>query len=112
MPKPIPEGYHSITPSLVFKDAKKAIAFYKKAFGAQETSSFAGPDGKIMHAELKIGDSIFMLSEAVKDPVRTLSAMLYVTDCDAVFKKAVDAGATVKRPLADMFYGDRAGDSK
>jgi PhnB protein len=107
--KPIPEGFHSITPSANIKDCDKAIEFFKKAFGAEERMRHLGPHGKIVHAEVKIGDSIVMLSEAVQQPVHTLQSMLYVTDCDAVFKRAVDAGATVKGPLTDMFYGDRGG---
>jgi len=107
--KPIPDGYHSITPGMNIKDCEKAIDFFKKAFGAEERSRHVGPHGKIVHAEVKIGDSIVMLSEAVQHPVHVVHAMLYVTDCDAVFKRAVDAGATAMMPPQDMFYGDRGG---
>ena len=107
--KPIPDGYHSITPSMNIKECEKAIDFFKKAFGAEEVSRNLGPGGKIVHAEVKIGDSIVMLSEAVKQPVHVVHAMLYVADCDAVFKRAVDAGATEMMPPQDMFYGDRGG---
>jgi len=105
----IPEGFHSLVPICVIKDAAKAIDFYKKVFSAEEKARYGGPDGVVMHAELKLGDSVLMLGEAVGAPVANLHACLYVTDCDAVFKKAVDAGATVKRPLTDQFYGDRSG---
>ena len=107
--KAIPDGYHSITPGMNLKDADKAIEFFKKAFGAEERERIVGPDGKIMHAEVRIGDSIVMLGEAQRDPVRTLGAMLYVNDADTVFSRAIDAGATVKLPMADMPWGDRAG---
>jgi PhnB protein len=107
--KPIPAGYHSITPGMNLKDAAKAIEFFKKAFGAEEKLRMPGPDGKIVHCEMVIGDSHLMFGDAVRDPVQTLSAMLYVDDCDAVFKRAVDAGATVKSPLADFPWGDRGG---
>src|SRR5215471_18038355 len=118
--KPIPEGLHTITPYLVQKDAKRAIDFYKKAFGAETRVSMPGPDGRIMHAELKIGDSVFFLSDEVpemspenKSPQTagcvTASMFLYVPDVDTVFKKAVDAGARVVQPVADMFWGDRFG---
>ena len=105
----IPEGFHSITPGMNVKGADKAIEFFKKAFGAEVKLRMATPDGNVAHAEVKIGDSIFMIGDAVRDPVQTLSAMLYVQDSDAVFKRAVDAGATVKMPIADQPWGDRAG---
>ena len=120
MPRPIPEGYHSITPALVFKDAKKAIAFYKKAFGAEEVLVLAGSNGKIMHAELKIGDSPILLGE--ENPawpehksaetvgnVGCFSLNLYVPDADAVFKQAVAAGAKAAEQPSDAFWGDRYG---
>ncbi len=120
MLKPIPEGYHTLTPSLMYKDAKKAIAFYKKAFGAQELSVFAGPDGKIMHAELKIGNSIFMLGEEsgscpdakageATNVAASFSLGLYVPDADATYKAAVGAGAKGAMPPQEMFWGDRFG---
>jgi uncharacterized glyoxalase superfamily protein PhnB len=114
--KPVPEGYHTITPQLTLDDAPKAIDWYKKALGAEEVSRSTGPDGKIMHAELRIGDSRFMLNDAVmggKGPKAIggspSSLWLYVEDCDTLFKRAVDAGGQIKMPLADQFWGDRCG---
>jgi PhnB protein len=120
MAKPIPEGYHTITSSLVVKGAADAIDFYKEAFGAEEIARMPmpGSDGqlKVGHAELKIGDSILFLSDEFPDYGSTgpdghsaVTIHLYVTDADAVFNRAVEAGATVKMPLADMFWGDRYG---
>ena len=114
--KPVPEGYHTITPSLVLDDAASTIEWYKKALGAEEVSRSAGPDGKIMHAELKIGDSRFMMNDVMmggKGP-RTYggspaSFWLYVENSDAAFNRAVSAGAQVQMPLADQFWGDRYG---
>ena len=116
--KPVPEGFHTVTPSLVVRDAAKAIDFYKKALGAEELVRMPGPDGKIMHAELKIGDSIIFLSDEVphssaKSP-QTLGAStgvlnLYVQDVDNAFQRAVDAGGKVSMPVADQFWGDRYG---
>ena len=116
--KPIPEGYHSVTPYLIIRGATEAIEFYKKAFGATELFRFPAPGGKIGHAEIKIGDSPIMLADehpdiGYKGP-QTLngspvSIMIYVDDVDATFNQAVDAGATVKEALADKFYGDRMG---
>jgi len=105
----IPQGFHSLVPTTCLKGADKAIDFYKKVFHAEEKARYAGPDGVVHHAELQLGDSVLMLGEAQGIPVANLSACLYVQDCDAVFKRAVDAGATVKRDLQDMFYGDRSG---
>lgn len=116
--KPIPEGYHTATPYLIIKGAADAIEFYKKAFGATELFRFPAPDGKIGHAEIKIGDSPIMLADEYPDmgyngpkslggsPV---SLMIYVEDVDTVFNRAVDAGATVKEAVSDKFYGDRIG---
>ena len=116
--KPVPEGFHSITPSLIVRDAAKAIDFYKRALGAQELVRMPSPDGKIMHAELKIGDSIIFLSDEMpqspaKSP-QTLGGVtgvlnLYVEDVDKRFQQAVDAGARVSMPVADQFWGDRYG---
>jgi PhnB protein len=119
MVKPIPQGYHSVTPYLTVKGAAPAIEFYKRAFGAQEVERMPGPDGNsVMHAELKIGDSIVMLSDefpqaGTRSP-QTLGGstgylFLYVPDVDAAFKRAVDAGAKATMPPADMFWGDRFG---
>ena len=116
--KPIPEGYHSVTPYLCAKGAAKAIEFYKKAFSAAERMRIMQPDGKVGHAELQIGDSVIMLADefpemGVRSPASLggspVSIHLYVEDADAMFKQAVAAGATVKRPVADQFYGDRLG---
>jgi PhnB protein len=116
--QPIPEGYHSLTPYLAVEDAERAIEFYKDAFGAEETIRMPGPDGKIAHAELKIGDSKLMLSDpfpqsSVRPPAErggpTGSVFLYVDDVDTTFEQATRAGATVTSPLEDMFWGDRFG---
>jgi PhnB protein len=115
--KPIPEGFHTLTPSIVFKDTRKAIEFYKKALGARERMAMPGPDGKgIMHAEIQISDSIVMMNDEMPQctSAQTLggspvSFFLYVPDADASFKKAVDAGATVMMPMQDAFWGDRWG---
>lgn len=113
-----PQGYHTITPQLTVKDAEKAIEFYKKAFGAKELERFSGPGGKLVHVELEIGDSRLFLSDEFPDwgcfsPQTvgkvTGSLYVYVDDVDAVFNKAVQAGATVKMPLSNMFWGDRLG---
>ena len=115
---PIPRGYHTATPYLIVKDAAGAIEFYKKAFGATELMRMPGPDGKIGHAEIKIGDSPIMLADEVpgmgfRSPESLggspISILLYVKDVDAVFSQAVAAGAKVQRPVADQFYGDRTG---
>ena len=118
MVEPIPAGYHSVTPYLMVRDAARAMAFYRDAFGATEVMRFAGPDGRIAHAEVKIGDSHVMLADELPDQgfvgPQTLggagvSLMLYVNDVDATFAKALAAGAKVRRPVADQFYGDRMG---
>ncbi len=119
MVKPIPDGYHTVTPYITVRNGAEAIEFYKRAFGAQETERITGPDNKsVMHAELKVGDSIIMLSDEfpqghTRSPQglegTTASLFLYVADVDAAFKRALDAGATVAMPLADMFWGDRFG---
>ena len=117
-PKPIPEGYHTATPYLVIKDAAKAIEFYKKAFGAKEMMRMSQPDGRIGHAEIKIGDSPIMLADefpemGARSPQSLggspVSILLYVEDVDAFAKQAVSAGTKVVRPVKDQFYGDRSG---
>ncbi|QDU18352.1 VOC family protein [Urbifossiella limnaea] len=116
--KPIPDGYHSVTPYMTIRGAAKAIDFYKAAFGAVEVLRMPMPDGSVAHAEIKIGDSVIMMGEEKpewgnKSP-ETLGGtasglMIYVPDCDAVFAAALAHGATVMKPLADQFYGDRSG---
>ena len=117
MVKPIPEGYHSVTPYLVIDGAAKAIDFYRDALGATEVLRMPMGD-KIGHAEIKIGDSHVMLSDEWPDmnllgPARrggaTASLMVYVEDVDSAFKRAIDAGATKERDVQDQFYGDRSG---
>jgi uncharacterized glyoxalase superfamily protein PhnB len=116
--KSIPAGYHSVTPSLIVRGAADAIEFYKRAFGAEELGRMPGPDGKIMHAEIRIGDSIVMLSDesptwGARSPLSTNgnpgSLHIYVEDADAAFERALRAGATVRYPLEDAFWGDRYG---
>jgi PhnB protein len=119
--KKIPAGYTAVTPYLTVKGAAQAIEFYKKAFGAEEVMRFPSPDGKIMHAEIRIGGAVIMLHDEAPQwnalSPQTVgdsssSIMLYVNDVDAVMKKAADAGATVTMPTADQFYGDRSGNLK
>jgi len=114
--RPVPEGYHTITPQLTLDNAAQAIDWYKKALGAEEVSRNVGPDGKIMHAEIRVGDSRVMVNDAVmggKGPKAIggspASLWLYVDDCDALFNRAVSAGAQVKMPMDNQFWGDRCG---
>lgn len=116
--KPIPDGYHTVTPYLVIKDAGKAIDFYKEAFGASELMRLASPDGRIMHAEIKIGDSPIMLCDECPDwnalspqtiGGTAVSIVLYLADVDSVVGRAVAAGASLLMPVADQFWGDRMG---
>ncbi len=116
--KPIPEGYHSISASLTCKGAERAIEFYKKVFGAKELVRMPSPDGKISHAELKIGDSIIFLNDEFPQAGATaptpgsghpIYLFLYVEDVDTIFNRALAAGARVDMPVADMFWGDRYG---
>jgi len=118
MVQSIPTGYHTVTPYLIVRNAAAALDFYKKAFGAVELMRFPGPGGKLMHAEMKIGDSPVMLADEMPDEGHVgpqtlggaaVSLMLYVENVDARFAQAVAAGATVKRAVADQFYGDRTG---
>jgi PhnB protein len=122
--QPIPEGYHTATPYLIVKGAGRAIEFYKRAFGASEVMRMDGPNGRIGHAEIRIGNSPIMLADEypemgfrspqslggeranMKPPV---SILLYVEDVDARFKKAITAGAKELKPIQDQFYGDRSG---
>ena len=114
----IPKGYHTITPFMTVRDAARAIEFYKQAFGAKEKGVMKGPDGKVMHAELVIGDSIIMLADEFPEfgslsPQSTggsgMGLHIYIEDVDSAFDRAVKAGATVEMPVADMFWGDRYG---
>jgi PhnB protein len=113
-----PAGYHSVTPAIVVRGAADAIEFYKRAFGAEELSRMPGPDGTIVHAEIKIGDSIVMLGEespqyGTSSPLSLKgnhgSLHIYVEDADSAFDRAVRAGARVDSPLEDAFWGDRYG---
>lgn len=116
--QPCPKGFHTVTPSLIVRNAGQAIDFYKKALGAEEHMRMTGPDGKINHAEIKIGDSIVFLSEenpnwGTQSPTSlggsTGGLYLYVEDVDKAFQRAVDAGGQQKMPVMDMFWGDRMG---
>ena len=106
--KPIPDGYHTVTPVLMVNNAAKLIDFLKQAFGARERERYADPDGKILHAEVTLGDSIVQLSDATGEwkPVQ-VPLLLYVTDTDATYRRALKAGATSLREPMDAFYGDR-----
>jgi len=112
----IPQGYHSVTPSLTVRDGAAALDFYARAFGAVEVFRMPEPSGKIMHAEFIIGDSRIMLSDEYPDygsiapePGKGGAFMIYVSDVDAAFEQAVAAGATSVQPPTDMFWGDRSG---
>jgi PhnB protein len=116
--KPVPDGYRTATPYLIVKGASRALDFYKKAFGAEQLFRMDGPGGSVMHAEIQIGDSRLMLADEFPDmgyvaPQPGVGASnsiyLYVEDVDKRFQRAVDAGAQVKRPVHDEFYGDRTG---
>lgn len=116
--KPIPDGYHSVTPYLVVRDGATAIEFYKKAFSATELFRLPMPEGKIGHAEIKIGDSHIMLADECPESQAaspqtlkgtTFGLCIYVEDCDSVYAQAIAAGGREIRPVADQFYGDRSG---
>jgi PhnB protein len=118
MAKPIPDGYHSVTPYLIINDATAALDYYTRAFGAVELFRMPAPEGKIGHAEIKIGDSPIMLADefpemGYKSPQSLggspVSLMIYVEDVDTVFKQAIAAGGKEQRPVKDQFYGDRSG---
>jgi PhnB protein len=119
MTKAIPEGFHTVTPMFMFKDSRKAMEFYARAFGAQELYAMPGPDGKgVMHAELRIGDSIIMMGdEHPQEPCKSAETMggspisfyVYVENVDAAFARAIEAGAEARMPVQDMFWGDRVG---
>ncbi|HKN72309.1 MAG TPA: VOC family protein [Terriglobales bacterium] len=114
----IPKGYNTVTPYLVIKGAAKAIEYYKNVFGATEVMRMAGPDGRVGHAELKIGDSHIMLADenpsmgyrsAESIGASPVSLLVYLPDCDKVVAKAVAEGAKILKPVEDQFYGDRSG---
>jgi PhnB protein len=116
--KPIPDGYHAVTPYLIVRGAAQALEFYQRAFGASVVLRLDGPGGKVMHAEVKIGDSHVMLADECPEMGAQASQAfggspvmlhLYVPDVDTIFAQAVAAGALVKRPVQDQFYGDRSG---
>jgi PhnB protein len=116
MAKAIPDGYHSLTPYLIVNGGAKALDFYKKAFGAEELFRMPMPDGRVGHAEMRIGDSIFMLADEF--PERGIRApsgnppvqlMIYCDDVDSVWKRSLAAGGTELRPVQNQFYGDRSG---
>jgi PhnB protein len=116
--KPIPEGYHTLNAHLAVDDTAQAIEFYKRAFGAKERGRMHGPDGKIAHAEIEIGDSVVMLNDPVPQspykPPKELGGtsgglFVYVEDVDELAKQFVDAGGTITAPIEDMFWGDRFG---
>jgi PhnB protein len=116
--KPIPDGYNGVTPYLIVRGGAAAIDFYTKAFGAEELYRMPMPDGRVGHAELRVGGSVVMLADefperGVKSPAALggtpVGLLLYVADADAVAARAVAAGATVERPVVDQFYGDRSG---
>jgi PhnB protein len=118
MAKAIPDGYHTVTPALTVKNGAEAIEFYKRALGAEEIMRIPGPDGRLMHAEMKIGDSRFMLGEEMPEQgcrapasVGAVSSSLYVyvQDVDKAFRRAVEGGAKPVMPVTDMFWGDRFG---
>jgi PhnB protein len=118
MAKPIPEGYHALTPTLAVDNAAQAIEFYKRAFGAKERGRMPGPGDTIAHAELEIGDSVLMLSDPLPQSTLTppkelrgtsVGIVLYVEDVDEVVQQAIDAGAKVTTPVEDQFWGDRFG---
>lgn len=119
--KPVPEGYHTLTPYLTVRNAAKAIEFYKQAFGAKERGVMKGPDGKVMHAEIQIGDSVVMLADEFPEfgavsPEATGNSSsglhIYVNNVDEAFARAVKAGAQTEMPVADQFWGDRYGKLK
>ncbi|HEX4387138.1 MAG TPA: VOC family protein [Steroidobacteraceae bacterium] len=116
--KPIPDGYHTVTPYLIINGASDAIDFYKRAFGATEIMRMPDPKGRIGHAEIRVGDSVIMMADehhemGYRGPRSlggtSVSILLYVDNVDTVFDRAIKAGAKAQRPVADQFYGDRMG---
>lgn len=113
MTKPIPEGFHTLTPFIMVKGARRVVEFMKKAFDAQEISSLNHPNGTLWHAQLKIGDSMIMVGDTMDEhPDAYCSVYLYVPDVDAVYRKALTAGARTIMEPEDQFYGDRSGGVK
>ena len=124
MIQPIPDGYHTVTPSFTFRDSRKAIEFYQKAFGAKVLDLFPSPSGRgVMHATIRIGDSILMMGDEMPGAENCLksaetlgsspiSLYVYAPDVDAMFQQAVAAGGTATMPVAEMFWGDRVGQIK
>jgi PhnB protein len=117
-PQPVPPGFHTLTPHLIVRDAARAITFYENAFGAQLLGKMLTPDGKVMHAAMKVGDSMLMLNDEFPEwgalsPVSSggsgVTLHMYLENVDAAFQKAVSAGAEVKMPVMDQFWGDRYG---
>jgi PhnB protein len=117
---PVPEGFRTITPHVTVKGAAEYVEFLKRAFGAEERDRMPGPDGRLMHAEVRIGDSVLMLSDhfpefggpPIAEGYWPVVLHLYVPDADALFARAVEAGCQVTMPLADQFWGDRYGQVK
>ncbi len=108
--KPLPDGYHSITPSICIENCAQAIDFYKRVFGAEERMRMLDQSGAVAHAELKMGDSVFMLSDPMPGMKKnTMSVVFYTKDCDAFIRRAVEGGCAEKLPVTNMFWGDRAG---
>lgn len=114
--RPVPQGYYTVTPSLVLDDTTVAIEWYKKTFGAEELSRMLGPDNRVMHAEIRMGNSRIMLNDAMtgaRGPNSyggsPASLWLYVDDCDVLYNRAIAAGAKVDMPISDVFWGDRFG---
>jgi PhnB protein len=116
--KPVPEGYRTVTPYLIVKGAAQALDFYRRAFNSEERMRMPGPEGKIMHAEIRIGDSMVMLADEFPQmgalSPQTIGGTavglcLYIEDVDSRFQQAVSAGAKIERPLQNQFYGDRSG---
>jgi PhnB protein len=116
--KPVPDGYHTVTPYLIVSGAAKALDFYARAFGAEECMRMPGPEGKIMHAEIKIGNSMVMLADefpqmGAQSPQTIggtpMGILLYVENVDELFNRAIAAGGKIERPLQNQFYGDRSG---
>jgi PhnB protein len=106
----VPKGFHTITPNIIVDDAEKAVAFLKKAFGVTENYRLTMANGKIAHCELKLGDSVVNIGEAMEGwPAHGLVAQIYVEDSDALFKRAIDAGAKEMMPMTDQFFGSREG---